>query len=65
MSNPVATAVRAVLAVLSGFVGIRRGQRAAQDAKNIHPVHLLIAGVALVAAFVGILLLVVQSVVNA
>lgn len=58
MSTP--TALRAVLAVLAGFIGIRRGQRAAQDSAHLRPVHVVIAGVVMVAAFIALLLFVVQ-----
>lgn len=59
------TACRAVLAVLAGFVGIRRRDRAEADMRDIRPLHIVAAGLLAVAAFIAILLFVVKSVVQA
>ena len=54
--------LRAVLAVLAAFIGIRRGARADDDIQNLRPVQIIIAGIIMVAAFITVLLLVVQAV---
>ena len=55
--------LRAIMAVLAGFVGIR-GSRAAKGDSSLRPVHLIIAGVFAVACFVFLLLAVVGAVVG-
>lgn len=54
---------RAMMAVLSAFVGIRRRKSADDDAR-IHPLQIIIAGVCAVAVFIVVLLTVVQRVIH-
>ena len=54
--------LRAVLAVLAAFIGIRRGARADDDTQNLHPAQIIVAGIIMVAVFITVLLLVVQAV---
>lgn len=55
------TTLRAIAAVLSGFIGIRKRRAATQD-QQLSAAHIIIAGVLLLAALVGALLFVVKSV---
>lgn len=56
--------LRAVLIVLSGFIGIRKHKSAAEDMRRVHPLHVIAAGVCLLAAFIALVLLVVQFVIR-
>lgn len=53
--------LRAVAAVLAGFIGIR-GSRAAEGDSSLRPVHLVVAGLVVVACFVLLLLAIVGAV---
>ncbi|MGI9337879.1 MAG: DUF2970 domain-containing protein [Gammaproteobacteria bacterium] len=55
--------LRAVVAVLAGFIGIR-GSRAAKGDSSLRPVHLAVAGLFAVACFVFLLLAIVGAVVG-
>ena len=52
--------LRAVGAVLSAFVGIRKRHSAAADFASTRPLHIIAAGILSVALFVGVILLIVQ-----
>jgi hypothetical protein len=52
-----------VKAVFWSFFGVRKKSDYEQDAQQLNPVHVIIAGIIGAAIFVGILLLVVKSVV--
>ncbi len=56
--------IRALKAVLSGFVGIRKNQSAQSDESNIHPLRILIIGVICVIVFVCLLLNIVKFIVE-
>ncbi|MCH9705470.1 MAG: DUF2970 domain-containing protein [Proteobacteria bacterium] len=51
---------RAVLAVLSGFIGIRKRQSADDDMRSIHPLHIIVAGVCMLLLFITLVLFVVK-----
>ena len=53
---------RAFGAVASAMFGVRRGKSARDDWAKIRPIHVIIAGVALVALFVAVLLAIVAGV---
>ncbi len=53
---------RAVLAILSGFIGIRKRESADADSQAIRPLALVITGVLLLLTFISILLFVVKLV---
>jgi heme A synthase len=55
-------AARAAIAVLSAFFGVRRRQQAAIDSQ-LRPRHFVFAGVFLLLAFVGGIVVVVQLIV--
>ena len=55
--------VRAIVAVLAGFIGIR-GSRAAKGDSSLRPVHIAAAGVCVVLCFILLLLAVVGAVVG-
>lgn len=44
--------LRAVLAVLAAFFGVRKRDSALKDAKSLRPVHFVAAGVLLVVVFI-------------
>ena len=52
-----------IKAVLWSFFGVRKKKDYEQDAQQLNPVHVIIAGVAGAAVFVAILLLIVKAVV--
>ena len=54
---------RALVAVFSAMFGIRRGRAAECDWKNIRPIHIVLAGIVALAAFVTTLLIVVNAIV--
>lgn len=58
----IASFFRAVAAVLSGFIGIRKRDAADDDAKKIRLPHVLAAGILMIFSFVILILLVVKSV---
>ena len=51
-----------VKAVLWSFIGIRGRRDYEQDARNLNPIHVIVAGVIAAAVFVIVLLLVVRLV---
>lgn len=55
--------LRALAAVFSAMFGIRRGRAADRDWKTIRPIHIILAGIAALAAFIAALLLIVNAVV--
>ena len=54
--------LRAFGAVFSAMFGVRRGRAADQDWSAIRPIHVIIAGIAAVAGFITILLVIVNAV---
>jgi len=50
-------------AVFWSFLGIRKNSDYEQDAQQLNPVHVIIAGVIGAAIFIGILLVVVKAVI--
>jgi len=60
MSEKRAVALRSIVAVLAGFVGIRKRKNALSDARNIRPAHIVAAGVIMLLTFVACILIVVQ-----
>jgi hypothetical protein len=56
--------IRTMRAVLWSFFGVRRRQGYEQDAAELNPLHVIIAGVIAAAVFVLVLLLVVRAVVS-
>lgn len=63
MSGNFRTFWRAVFAVLSAFFGVRGRKSADADSRGIRPPHVIVAGLLMLALFVGTLVLVVQSIV--
>lgn len=59
MSQPLTTFVTAVLAVLSAFVGIRRGGVPLAE-RGVRPVHLIVAGIIGAALLVTALVTIVR-----
>lgn len=55
--------IRALGAVFSAMFGVRRGRAADRDWSAIRPLHIVAAGIAAVAVFIAVLLLVVNAVV--
>jgi hypothetical protein len=56
--------VRTIQAVVWSFVGLRSRQEFEKDTQQLNPIHVVIAGFAGVALFVGALLLIVNWVVK-
>ena len=54
---------RTLLAVLWSFFGVRKSRDLERDLKELNPVHLVLAGVALAASFVVALVLLVNWVI--
>jgi hypothetical protein len=55
-SNP----LRAVAAVLSAFIGIRKSAARDQDLASLKPVHVIVVGLVAAALFVALLVTLVQ-----
>ena len=55
-SNP----LRAVAAVLSAFIGIRKSSARDRDLANLKPVHVIVVGLIAAALFVAVLVTLVQ-----
>ena len=55
-SNP----LRAVAAVLSAFIGIRKSTARDQDLASLKPVHVIVVGLVAAALFVALLVTLVQ-----
>ena len=55
-SNP----LRAVAAVLSAFIGIRKSSARDKDLANLRPVHVIVVGLIAAALFVAVLVTLVQ-----
>lgn len=55
--------LQALKAVLSGFIGIRKSEKAQQDESTIHPLRILIIGVICVIVFVYLLINIVKLIV--
>jgi hypothetical protein len=51
-------------AVLWSFFGVRKRSAYEKDAQHLNPVHVIIAGILAAAVFIGVLLLIVNSVVG-
>ena len=47
-------------AVFWSFFGVRKGRDHARDAANLHPVHVVVAGLIGVAIFIGVLVMLVK-----
>lgn len=62
--RPKATALETVIAVLWGFLGVRRKSDFQEDIVKLNPIHLMITGFVLCFAFVIALMLVVHWVVS-
>ncbi|NJM33010.1 MAG: DUF2970 domain-containing protein [Limnobacter sp.] len=56
--------LRTFSAVMCSFFGVRKGSDQAQDIEKLNPVHVIVAGLLAAAAFVAVLLVVVNLVVN-
>jgi hypothetical protein len=56
--------VRTVKAVAWSFVGLRSGEEFEKDTQQLNPIHVVIAGFAGVALFIGALVLIVNWVVK-
>jgi hypothetical protein len=56
--------LRTIQAVVWSFVGLRSRQEFEKDTQQLNPIHVVIAGFAGVALFVGALLLIVKWVVK-
>ena len=54
-----------VSAVLWSFFGVRKGKHMQEDAVSIRPHQVIIVGVAIAAAIVGVVLLIVRIVIRA
>ena len=54
---------RALAAVFSAMFGIRRGRAADHDWKTIRPIHIVLAGIVALAAFITTLLVIVNAIV--
>ena len=52
--------MRTIKAVAWSFVGLRSGKEFERDTQQLNPIHVVIAGFAGVAVFIGILLLLVS-----
>jgi Protein of unknown function (DUF2970) len=52
--------LRAVAAVLSAFIGIRKSAARDQDLASLKPVHVIVVGVVAAALFVALLVTLVQ-----
>ncbi len=61
MSHPLPTFVSAVLAVLSAFVGIRRGGASLAE-RGVRPVHIIVAGILCAVLLVTTLITIVRFV---
>lgn len=57
--------LRTAKAVAWSFVGLRSGAEFEKDTQQLNPIHVVIAGFAGVAVFIGVLLLLVNWVVKA
>lgn len=57
--------LRTAKAVAWSFVGLRSGKEFERDTQQLNPIHVVIAGFAGVAIFIGVLLLLVNWVVKA
>ena len=55
--------LRALVAVFAAMFGIRRGRAADYDWKNIRPIHIVLAGIVALAAFITTLLVIVNAIV--
>ena len=55
---------RTLLAVLWSFFGVRKGRDLERDVSELNPLHVVIAGVLVAAAFVGALFALVQWVIK-
>lgn len=60
-----ATMLEVVPAVLSSFLGIRKGRSMQKDAVSIRPHQVIVVGLVLAAAFVVSLLLIVRVIIRA
>jgi Protein of unknown function (DUF2970) len=58
------TLARTVKAVAWSFVGLRSGKEFEKDTQQLNPIHIVIAGFAGLALFIGALLLIVNWVVK-
>jgi hypothetical protein len=54
---------QAVIAVMWAFFGIRKGKASLTD-QGVKPVHIIVAGLLLAAAFVGTLLTIVRFIIR-
>ena len=52
--------LRTVKAVAWSFVGLRSGKEFERDTQQLNPIHVVIAGFAGIAVFIGVLLLLVN-----
>ena len=59
-SNP----LRAVSAVLSAFIGIRKSSARDRDLASLKPIHVIVVGLIAAALFVGVLVTLVQVITN-
>lgn len=59
-----ATFLQTLNAVLWSFFGVRKGKRHTEDMQRLNPVHVIIVGLLAALAFVVILILIVNQVVN-
>jgi Protein of unknown function (DUF2970) len=57
--------LRTVKAVAWSFVGLRSSKEFERDTQQLNPIHVVIAGFAGVAVFIGVLLLIVNWAVKA
>lgn len=62
--KPSASMLRTVQAVIWSFVGLRSRQEFEKDTQQLNPIHVVIAGFAGVALFIGALVLIVNWVVK-
>jgi hypothetical protein len=55
-----AGSLRALLAVLAGFFGVRRRSDYEEDAARLKPVHVIVAGIGAAAVFVIVLVMIAR-----
>jgi hypothetical protein len=63
MTQPKTSILRTVKAVLSSFIGIRKGSESQEDMGKLNPFHVIGVAIVAVALFVGALVMLVHWVV--
>jgi hypothetical protein len=63
MTHPKTSILRTVKAVLSSFIGIRKGSESQEDMGKLNPFHVIGVAIVAVALFVGALVMLVHWVV--